>query len=243
MHGGSWAFAGVFGADEGGVLLTSSGSRRPTRSSTCFAQSSPAEWREGRGRGGRRERRGVSVEKSRRVGPADCCQDCPDYKLPGLSRRRWPLSQPGSDIISAGPPPPRLPEGGSEPTRVAARPLTPHMFHTFVNKNSNVVKVCLFIDIKSSKVVGGARPPLARRFCCAAAGGPAVWRVEPSPPGPVRMGGPPGLGLAAGGRGYCTGTGPGWGGQEGTAGVRAGTSWALSPAAPVPRPTGASTWS
>lgn len=36
--------------------------------------------------------------------------------------------------------PPRLPEAGSEPTRVAARPLTPHVFHTFVNKNSNVVK-------------------------------------------------------------------------------------------------------
>lgn len=115
MHGGSWGFAGVFRADEGGIILTSSGSRRPTRSFTCFAQNSPAEWREGRGRRGRRERQGVSVEKSRRVGPADCFHDCPDYKLPGLSRRRWPLSEAGSDIISAGPPPGCLREGLSRP--------------------------------------------------------------------------------------------------------------------------------
>lgn len=49
-----------------------------------------------------------------------------------------------------------------------ARPLTSHMFHTFDNKNSDVVKT-LFIDMRSSEVVGGARPPLARRFCCAGA--------------------------------------------------------------------------
>lgn len=203
-------------ADEGAFL--SSGWRRVS-TFICSSRSSPAEWRERGRRGGGRGAQGVvSVERRRRRRRVGRTDRFTRVVMETLTCQNQEVT---SSVLTV------MEQKGQG----QARPLTCHMFHTFDNKNSNVVKTW-FIDMRSSEV-GGARPPLARRLCCAGA------LDRPALPGP----GPAGAALAAGGWGYCTGTGPEWEGQEGPGGVKARTFWGLCPAAPDRRPTGASTWS